>query len=208
MKSSALNRILTGLVIFVGLASTALVAQTPSKVGTINLQQAVPNTAEAKAATAKLQREFVEPRTNQLKAMQQSVQDAQDKLQKGGNTLSQQAKDDLALDINRKTRDFNRAVEDYEADQEDHQRELLADFSVKMQETITQYARTNGFAMIFDISSRDQSGLVFASEAIDITQAIIEAYDKAHPAAGVPAAAPPPASTPAPAKQPAPAKSK
>jgi outer membrane protein len=209
MKRIVLNRVLTGLTICMGLAGGVLVAQTPAKLGTISLQQAVLNTQEAKAASAKVQREFIEPRTNELKAKQQAIVDAQDKLQRGGNTLSQAAKDELNLDIQRKTKDFNRGVEDFEADQEDHQRELLADFSTKMQAVIEAYSRANGFAMIFDTSNRDQSGLVYFSSAIDITAAIIEAYDKAHPAAvSAPSPAPPPTAPPASPKPPAtPAKS-
>jgi Skp family chaperone for outer membrane proteins len=214
MRSFAVNKLLTGLTVCLGLASGVLVAQTPTKIGTINLQQAVPNTAEAKAATAKLQREFVEPRTKGLEAKQAEIRDLQDKLARAGNTLSQTAKDDQQTAINRKTKDFNREVEDYQADSDDRQRELLADFSTKMQSVIAEYVQANGYAVILDTGSRDTSGLVWASSAIDITQAIIEAYDKKHPATGG-TAAPAPAGakavtpvkpitpTPPPAKPPA-----
>lgn len=195
-----LTAVTGGLALGVGL----LVAQTPAvptKIGTINLQQAVPNTQEAKAATAKLQREFFEPRTKGLEAKQAEIRDLQDKLARGGNTLSQTAKDDQQLAINRKTKDFNREVEDFQADGEDKQRELLADFSTKMQTVISTYVQANGFAVIFDTGSRDTSGLVWASTAVDITQPVIEAYDKAHPATVPPAAAgAKPAVTPAPVK--------
>jgi outer membrane protein len=186
----------------------------PTKIGVINLQQAVPNTQEAKAATAKLQREFVEPRTKALEAKQAEIRDLQEKLQRGGNTLSQAAKDEQQAAINRKTKDFNREVEDYQADSDDHQRSLLADFSTKMQTIVEQYASQNGFAVIFDSGNRDTSGLVWAASSIDVTQPVIEAYDKAHPAtvpasatpapgagaAKAPAAAPPKQTTPPPAK--------
>lgn len=182
-----------------GLAGLAVAQPAqPTKIGTINVQQAVQNTQEARAATAKLQREFVEPRNKALEAQQTEVRDLQEKLQRSGNTLSQTAKDDLQAEINKKTKLFNRGVEDYEADVNDKQRELLADFSTKMQAVLGTFAQDNGYAMIFDTSSRDQSGLVYASTSIDVTMAIITAYDKAHPAA-VPTgttdspAAPPPA---------------
>ncbi len=188
-----MNKLLTGLTVCLGLASGVLVAQTPTKIGTINLQQAVPATAEAKAATAKLQREFVEPRTKALEAKQAEIRDLQDKLARAGNTLSQTAKDDQQLAINRKTKDFNREVEDYQADSDDKQRELLADMSTKMQAVIAEYVQANGFALILDTGNRDTSGLVWASTAIDITQAVVDAYDKKHPATGGAAAAAPPA---------------
>jgi outer membrane protein len=206
MRSFAVTKLLTALTVGLGLASGVLVAQAPTKIGTINLQQAVPNTAEAKAAVAKLQREFTEPRTKQLEAKQAEIRDLQEKLARAGNTLSQTAKDDQQAAINRKTKDFNREVEDYSADSDDKQRELLSDFSSKMQAVIAEYVQANGYAVVLDTGNRDTSGLVWASSAIDITQAVIEAYDKAHPATGGPApasapkaAAPPKAATAPPA---------
>jgi len=205
MRSFAVTKLLTALTAGLALAVGLLVAQTPAiptKIGTINLQQAVPNTQEAKAATAKLQREFVEPRTKALEAKQTEIRDLQEKLARGGNTLSQTAKDDQQRAINAKTKDFNREVEDYQADSDDRQRELLADFSTKMQTVIAEYVQANGFAVILDTGSRDTSGLVWASSAIDITQAVIDAYDKAHPATAPPATAgAKPAAAPAAAKQ-------
>jgi outer membrane protein len=206
MRSLAVTKILTALTVGLGLTAGFVVAQTPAKIGTINLQQAVPNTAEAKAATARLQREFVEPRTKGLEGKQAEIRDLQEKLQRAGNTLSQTAKDDQQAAINRKTKDFNREVEDYQADSDDRQRELLADFSTKMQAVIATYVQANGYSIIFDTGNRDTSGLVWASNSIDITQAVIEAYDKAHPATGgtVPAVVKPTATTPAPVKPAAP----
>lgn len=172
----------------------------PTKIGTININQAVQNTQEAKAATAKLQREFVEPRTKELEAKQTEVRELQERLQRAGNTLSQTAKDDLQAEIARKTKIFNRGVEDYEADVNDKQRELLADFSTKMTAVLAAFGADNAFALIIDTSNREQSGVMWASSAIDITLAIVAAYDKAHPAT-IPAApaAPTAPSTPPPA---------
>jgi outer membrane protein len=200
MRNFVVTNIVTTTIVVLGFTSTAL-AQTANsqKIGTINIQQAVQSTQEAKAAMAKLQREFVEPRTKNLEGMQNEIKDLQDKLQRSGNTLSQTAKDDQQAEINRKTKTFNRAVEDYQADSDDKQRELLADFSTKMQGVMDVFARDNGYALIFDTSNRDQSGLMWASAAVDVTGAIIAAYDKAHPSvAGATAppitpTAPPPA---------------
>jgi outer membrane protein len=217
MRSFPVTKLIAALPVCLGLAAGALLAQgLPTKIGTINLQQAVTNTAEAKAATARLQREFVEPRTKQLQTMQEEVKDLTEKLQRGGNTLSQTAKDEMQLTINRKTREFNRAVEDYQADSDDKQRELLADFSVKMQDVISDYQKANNYAAIWDTANRDSSGLVVASPSIDITMDIVTAYDKKHPAAAgaattapVKPAAPPPSqikpTTPPPASNPKPA---
>lgn len=175
-----------------GLAIAQTPTPTPTKIGVINLQQAIPSTAEGQAAVAKLQREFVEPRTKALEGMQTEIRDLNEKLTRGGNTLSQTAKDDLNADIARKTKIFNRAVEDYEADSEEQQRKLLGDLSAKFQAVMNKFGSDNAYAMIVD-SANQNSNLVWSSGAIDITQQVVDAYDKANPAssAGTPAAAKP-----------------
>jgi len=182
------------------LVSGLSMAQTPVKIGIINLQQAIPSTAEGQAAVAKLQKEFVEPRTKTLEAMQAEIRDLNEKLSRGGNTLSQTAKDDLNAEVARKTKLFNRAVEDYDADSEEQQRKLLGDLSAKFQAVMNQFGRDNGFTAIWD-NTNQSSGLVWTSDAADITQAVINAYDKANPAAApakpAASAAKPPAAPPA-----------
>jgi Skp family chaperone for outer membrane proteins len=191
LRSSSVKKYLAGLV----LASSLVMAQTPTRIGVINLQAAVPNTQEGQAAVAKLQREFVEPATKKLEAMQGEIRDLTDKLNRGGNTLSETAKNDQQSVITAKTKIFNRAVEDYQADSEENQRKLLDDLSTKMRAVMATYARDNNLAVILD-STNPNSGLIWASDTADITQGIIDAYDKAHPVAGgVPASAAKPAGT-------------
>ncbi|MEP7353720.1 MAG: OmpH family outer membrane protein [Acidobacteriota bacterium] len=173
-----------GLILSAGLA----VAQ-PTKIGIINLQQAVPATQEGQAAVAKLQRDFVDPATKKLEAMQGEIRDLTEKLQRGGNTLSETAKADQQRTIESKTKLYNRAVEDYQAESEEYQRKLLDDLSNKMRVTIDTYARDNNFAILFD-AANPNSGLLWAANGVEITQAIIEAYDKSHPVAGGASAAP------------------
>ena len=191
------------------LASGLAMAQAPpTKIGVINLQQAIPATAQGQAAVARLQKDFVEPRTKSLEAMQVEIKDLNEKLQRGGNILSQTAKDDLQASVTQKTKIFNRAVEDYEADAEEQQRKLLSDLSAKFQATMLQFGRDNGFAAIFDAGNQN-SGLVWNADSVEITQAVIDAYDRANPAAPgsvppKPVGAKPPASIPSAVKPTAP----
>jgi len=171
-------------VVVIALASGLAMAQTPpTKIGVINLQQAIPSTAAGQAAVAKLQKEFVEPRTKALEAMQVEIRDLNEKLQRGGNTLSQVAKDDLQNNVTAKTKIFNRAVEDYEADSDEQQRKLLGDLSAKFQTVMLQFGRDNGYAVILDAGNQS-SGLVWNADSVEITKAVVDAFDKANPVSG------------------------
>jgi outer membrane protein len=200
MRSFAVIKLTASVLV---LAGAAAFAQAPTKIGIINLEQAIVSTQEGQAALARVQREFVEPHTKKLEAMQAEIKELQDKLNRGGNTMSQTAKDDMTKEINRRTTAFNRAVEDYEFEAQEEQRKTLDDLTTKMRVVVRDYVSKNNFAAVFDTAN---SGLVWAADTLDITRAIIEAYDQANPVSSSPPAAAKPTApgTPAAAKPAAP----
>jgi Skp family chaperone for outer membrane proteins len=189
MRSPAVNKyILTGLALAAGLmvtveTSVKTQAQTPpppTKIGIVNLQVAMQNTNEGKAAVADLQKRFIDPRTTELTGKQNDIKDMTDRLQRGGNTMSQTAKDELQRQIDAKTKSFQRDVEDYNADRDEEERKILDDLVVKMRTVIEKYALENGFRVILDSSNANNGVLWWANEA-DVTQQMVEAYDKTQP---------------------------
>jgi Skp family chaperone for outer membrane proteins len=193
-------------------------APAPTKIGIVNLQLAMQNTNEGKAAVADLQKRFIEPRTTELTGKQNDIKEMTDRLQRGGNTMSQTAKDELQRQIDSKTKSFQRDVEDYNADRDEEERKILDDLVVKMRAVIEKYALENGYRVVLDATNPNAGVLWWANEA-DVTQQVVEAYDKTQPApkstspakpsagAGASKQAPPPASSPKPpATAPGPAK--
>jgi outer membrane protein len=181
------------------LASGTLMAQTPaaapSKICVLNLQSAMVSTKEGQAAADNFRTKFSEPKQKELQAKQAEINDLTEKLQRGANTMSQTAQDDMKRTIDRKSTDYKRAVEDYQFDQEEEQRKLLDDLSSKMQSVIARYAQENGCAVFLDVTNPN-SGIMWISDTADVTRQVVEAYDKAQPSAGAPgaSAAKPPAS--------------
>ncbi len=181
MRSFAVKKyILTGLVLAAGCmiavqTSVKTQAQTPApltKVGIVNLQVAMQNTNEGKAAVADLQKRFIDPRTTELTAKQNDIKDMTDRLQRGGNTMSQTAKDDLQRQIDAKTKSFQRDVEDYNADREEEERKILDDLVVKMRVVIEKYSLDNGF--------RSDVGLVQSEQR----RAVVGQRGRRYPAGG------------------------
>ena len=196
-------------------ASLTAMAQTPaaapSKICVINLQSAMLSTKEGQAAAESFRTKFEEPKQKEIQAKQAEITDLNDKLQRGANTMSQTAQDDMKRSIDRKSTEYKRFVEDYQFDRDEEQRKLLDDLSAKMQSVIDRFAQENGCAVILDVTNPN-SGIMWTSNAADMTRQVVEAYDKAQPSAGPakPAAAKPPApsaskppATPPPAKPPA-----
>jgi outer membrane protein len=185
-------------------------AQAPTKIAVIQIQGALVATKEGQKAAADLETKMA-PRKKELEGRQAEIKDLQDRLQKGGNTLSDSAKEDLTRNIDQKTKSYNRQIEDAQAELEQEQQKVLNLLGQKMMQVIDKYAQQNGYAVVLDVSNPN-TPVLYASNTVDITKDIVDLYDKAAPsapAAATPAAAParPAAAAPKPAApKPAPAK--
>lgn len=183
-------------------AALSAPAQTaPSKVGIIQIQEAILRTKDGQKAVNDLQARFG-PKKTELEKKQAAIADLQQKLRTGSATLSEEAKNKLIRDIDQQTKSLNRDTEDAQAEVEQAESKIMQELGQRMMAVINKYAVDNGYSLIIDVSN-PQTPVVFAAEAINITPAVIELYDKNAPAmsgAAAPAAAPKPA---APAPKPA-----
>ncbi|MEQ1945648.1 MAG: OmpH family outer membrane protein [Bryobacteraceae bacterium] len=179
-----------------GMAGIAA-AQAPTKIAVIQIQGALVATKEGQKAAADLETRMG-PRKRELEAKQNEIKDLQDRLQKGGNTLSDSAKEDLTRNIDQRTKSYNRQIEDAQAELEGEQQKVLNLLGQKMMQVIDKYAQQNGYAIVLDVSNQN-TPVLYASNTVDITKDIVELYDKSAPtAAAAPAAAPAkPAAAPA-----------
>ena len=192
-------------------AAAPAAAAAPNKVGVIQIQAALAATKEGQKAAAELETKMG-PRKKELDGKQAEIKDLQERLQRGGNTLSDSAKEDLTRSIDAKTKSYNREIEDAQAELQEEQQKVVNALGQKMMAVIDKYAQQNSFAVILDVSNQN-TPVLYASNAIDITKDIIDLYDKtvftaapvapartaAPPAARPTTAAPPAISAPRPA---------
>ena len=189
------------------LAVTLTAQAQQGKFAVINIQGAIISTKDGQKAAAELNAKTA-PKKRELEQKQNEINTLQDQLNKGSNTLSDSAKNDLYKSIESKKKGLQREVEDAQADLEADQQKLLQQLGQKILAVIEKYARDNGYTMVVDVSS-PQTPVLYASPSIDITKEIIELYDK-NTAGSAPApttsapAAPKPAAPAAP--KPAPTK--
>ena len=194
-------------------APAATISAPPTKVAVIQIQAALAATKEGQKAAADLEVKM-SPRKKELDGKQAEIKDLQEKLQRGGNTLSDSAKEDLTRNIDAKTKSYNRELEDAQAELEQEQQKVVGALGQKMMAVIDKYAQQNGFAIVLDVSSQN-TPVLYASNTVDITKEVIDLYDKtvftatpapatsgatarpAAPPAARPAAAPKPAAPPA-----------
>ena len=176
MKSASLVLPIVGL----ALALPAL-AENPSKVGVINLQSAIVSTKDGQKAANDIQARF-NPKKADLDKRQADIAQLQDQLNRGRNTLSEEARQKLTREIDQKTKSLNRDTEDARAELDQEEQKIMNQLGSRIIAVIDKYAKDNGYAMILDVSS-PQTPVMFASNSVDVTRDIIELYDKNAPAA-------------------------
>jgi outer membrane protein len=179
-----------------------LVTGTGSKVGTINIEQAVLGCNEGQRDFTALQKKL-EPKQSELKSQNDELQALQDQLQKQGDKLNEDARATLVKQIETKKKSFDRAVQDAQEDAQNQQKEIFQRILQKMAPVIIKHAQEGGYAMIVDTSNPwPQSPILWYGEGGDITKAVVDLYNTQSgvpaPAAATAPAAPKPV-TPKPA---------
>lgn len=160
------------------------------KVAVISLQEAITGTAEGKQASQQLQAQFA-PRRNEVQSIGKQIQDIQQRLQAGANTLSADEQARLNREGTELQRRGQRDEQDLEQDMQDASQDAINRIGQKMLPIVKKYAQQNGYGVVIDTSSQN-TPVIYSSEQMDITQQIIKLYDDAYPgkAATAPAAHP------------------
>ena len=175
-------------------AQTAAGSASGSKIGVINVRQAIVTTAEGKLASAELQSQFA-ARQNELESRNKQITDLRNRLNAGANTLSDDEKVRLTQQGQRLTQQLDRKNNELQEDVNAAQAEVVDRIGRKMMDVLDRYARENGLSTVFD-SSAQNSPILYASTNIDITQDIIKLYDQAYPLKSTTAPATKPAAKP------------
>jgi outer membrane protein len=175
---------LAALALVCGVAS----AQTPMKLGVINMQEALLSTKDGQKAVAELKAHFA-PKQQEFEKRQAELGAKQEQYRKTENTISEEAKATLARDIDAITKNLQRDTDDARQDVEAEQQKVLNELGAKMMQVLQKYSVEKGYTMVFDVSGQPNN-IMFASNAIDVTRDIIALYDSAPPTTAVPAAKP------------------
>jgi outer membrane protein len=171
----------------------------PSKVAVINLQDAITGTAEGKQQASQIRAQFA-PRQGELQALGKQIQDIQQRLQTGANTLSNEEQARLNRQGNELQRRYQREGQDLQQDFNDASQDAINRIGQKMMAIVNKYAKQNGYGVVIDTSAQN-TPVIYNSEQIDITQQIIKLYDDAYPVKTATSTAPHPGAVKPPQKQ-------
>ena len=171
---------------------TAAGSATGTKLGVINVRQAIASTAEGKQAGAELQSQFA-PRQTELESLNKDINSLRQRIDAGSGKFSQEEQARLQREGETKARQLERKQNEYQEDVNAAQADVFDRIGRKMIDVLDRYARENGYVAILDTSAQN-TPILFASTNIDVTQDIVKLYDQAYP---VKAGSTPAATTPA-----------
>lgn len=158
-------------------SSAAAPAATGTRLGTINLEQAIFASNEGQRDFEALSKKL-EPKQTELKNMNDEVESLKKQLNTQSASLSDDARGTLVKQIEKKQKDLERAVQDARDDAQNQQSEIGQRILQKMGPMIVKYAADNGFGVIIDTSNPwPQGPVLWAGPAVDITKPIVDAYN-------------------------------
>ncbi len=187
------------------LCALTAAAQTPGvaapKFGVINVERLVQESALGKEAFNRVKK-LNDQKKEEGDKLSKELRDMEQKLADQGQAMAEDKRDALQKSYQEKAIAFKRFQDDANRDLEAAQKKELSELERRVFPVINQVGKEKGFTLIFN---KFQSGLVYADEAVDITDEVLKVFNTtvavpaAKPAEGAPKATAPAAKPPAPA---------
>lgn len=157
------------------LAVPAFAQNAPARVAVVDVQKVLTQSAPGKAAYEKLKK-MQEDRVAKAKAMDEELR----KLDSDISTKRLSLSEDKLAEMQKQLADKRIAMQRYAQDAdreigEARDRELAA-LQVKIEPVIDAIGKEMGLALIFN---KFESGLVYASDAVDITETVVQRFNAA-----------------------------
>jgi outer membrane protein len=164
---------------FVLLSALDSVAAPPvnAKIGVVDIQKFQKKSKHFQAVGARVKKKF--------DAMQQKLDEErngliklEDDLKKQSMMLSLDAQEDKKRELEKKRRYYKYIYEDLSQEMKDVEAEATSDIGKELEKIVKKIADKEGYTLILE---KRTLGLIYYSEAIDLTDRVVEAYDASKP---------------------------
>ena len=146
----------------------------PSRVAVIDVQKVLQTSNAGKAATERL-RKLQEERVARAQKMDEEMKNLDNEINTKKMSLSEDKLTDLAKQLSDKKIAAQRYAQDAEREVGEARDKTLLDLQNRILPVIDGIGKEMGLAMIFN---KFESGLVYASDAIDITDTVIKRFNR------------------------------
>ncbi len=165
-------------IVLLGLFSIAMggsaASAEPAKIGIVDIDQAISATAEGKAAREELTRKQREAE-QKVQPLIERMQEMRDDFQAKRFVISDEARFQKQLDLQGLQNEIESKVTELQNRLKLDQKRLEGPLMKKLNEIIQSIGRENEFTVILH---RQSPGLLYAREALDITDLVVEKYNE------------------------------
>lgn len=144
-----------------------------AKVAFIDINAIAQGSVAGKEATKKLTA-LNDKKTGELQEKTKQLQALQGKLSTGGAVLNDSARGQLEKDIQRLERDITFARETAQAEFNELQQELMAEFQKRLLPVIEEVAKEKGLHAVFSIAD---SGAAYVHPGLNLTEEVVKKLD-------------------------------
>lgn len=163
--------IIVTILITINMVSASVYADN-TKIGIVNTDKILRESAPAIAAQIKIEQEFL-PREEQIKKMAERANELQTQLEKKSTTMSEADQRDMERTLASLSREFQRAKRQLREDLTVRQNEEYGLILEYTNEVIKHIAETGKYDLILQLQDS-----VYRSERIDITEQVLKALEK------------------------------
>ena len=150
-----------------------------AKIAYIDIQAVAQNSAEGKAATARIQ-ELQKKKVAEITEKNKALESAKSKQQTSATILNDSARLSLEKEIDKLTREVQFLQQEAQSDSQALQAELQVEFQRKLNPVLEQIGKEKGLHMLMDINN---NGAVWVDTGLDLTGEVIKRLDASRPAA-------------------------
>lgn len=171
-----MRRILTAVLLLAVMliaGSHLALAQQSLKVGVINSQEILEKSTEGKKAIAQLEEKNRKTQQD-LAKLDDQIRQLESRLSTQQLTMTQEAILSLSVDLDRKRTERQRMAEDAQKDMQELTQRLYMRIQSEVMPIINKLGQEKGLDLILDLR---ESGVLFFSPAVDLTQEVIKRYD-------------------------------
>ena len=153
--------------------ATALPVSAQVNVAVIDVQRVVTESDPGKEALQKL-KQLQDGKIDEGRVLQQELSALQEQMSKQRFTLSEERLAEISKEIEDKQIALQRFQDDAERELDEARRRELGGLEQRIIPVINQIGEERGFTLIFN---KFQSGLVYADDAVDITDDVIRRFN-------------------------------
>ena len=144
------------------------------KIVYIDSQKVITDSLVGKDAFVKL-KALSEQKETDLKKREAKIKGISDQIQAKSATMSAAAKDDLQKQYEKEVKEYNRAYKDAQEDLRSTEMGLMKPWTKELEAIIKEYGEKNKIDLILD---RTNPAVIYGSERVDVTRAILELFNK------------------------------